>query len=145
MYSFCVSTNSTRAICIGGVNLFSINYRDPRPIYEQVKDSLRRAIITGVLQPDDKIPSVRDAAGELAINPNTIQKAYRELENEGYIYSVVGKGSFVAECGKALESLKRDLFGQLDKTVSELKHLNVSAVEICKHISLNGSEEANND
>lgn len=125
--------------------MFSINYRDPRPIYEQVKDSLRRAIITGVLQPDDKIPSVRDAAGELAINPNTIQKAYRELENEGYIYSVLGKGSFVAECGKALESLKRDLFGQLDKTVSELKHLNVSAVEICKHISLNGSEEANND
>lgn len=125
--------------------MFSINYRDPRPIYEQVKDSLRRAIITGVLQPDDKIPSVRDAAGELAINPNTIQKAYRELENEGYIYSVVGKGSFVAECGKALDSLKRDLFRQLDKTVSELKHLNVSAVEICEHISSNGSEEVNND
>ena len=59
--------------------MFSINYRDPRPIYEQVKDSLRRAIITGVLKADEKVPSVRDLAGQLAINPNTIQKAYREL------------------------------------------------------------------
>jgi GntR family transcriptional regulator len=132
-------------MCIGGVDLFSVNYRDPRPIYEQVKDGLRRAIVTGVLQPNDKIPSVRDAAGELAINPNTIQKAYHELENEGYIYSVVGKGSFVAECGKALESLKRDLFRQLDKTVGELRHLDVSDAEICGHISAGGSEEANND
>ena len=78
--------------------MFTINYRDARPIYEQVKDSLRRSIITGVLATDDKIPSVRELAGQLAINPNTIQKAYRELETEGYIYLVPGKGSFVFEC-----------------------------------------------
>lgn len=125
--------------------MFSINYRNPRPIYEQVKDNIKRAIITGVLRPEDKIPSVRDAAGELAINPNTIQKAYRELENEGYIYSVVGKGSFVAECDNALANLKKDLFSQLDKTIDELQHLNVSADDICKHISTYGSKEINND
>ena len=114
--------------------MFSINYRDSRPIYEQVKDSLRRAIITGGLRADEKIPSVRDLAGQLAINPNTIQKAYRELETEGYIYSVPGKGSFVGECLEAREVRKNELFGKLDSTVTELKHLNVTTDEIFSHI-----------
>jgi GntR family transcriptional regulator len=65
--------------------MFSVNYKDPRPIYEQVKDGLRRAILTGVLLPDERVPSVRESATRLVINPNTIQKAYRELESEGYI------------------------------------------------------------
>lgn len=114
--------------------MFSINYRDSRPIYEQVRDSLRRAIITGVMRADDKIPSVRDLAGQLAINPNTIQKAYRELETEGYIYSVPGKGSFVGECLEAREIRKNELFGQLDSAVTELKHLDVTTEQICAHI-----------
>ena len=115
--------------------MFSINYRDPRPIYEQVKDSLRRAIITGVIKPDEKVPSVRDLAGQLAINPNTIQKAYRELETEGYIYSVPGKGSFVGECKDALLARKSELFGQLDATVTEIMHLGVTKADICAHIT----------
>ena len=115
--------------------MFSINYRDSRPIYEQVRDNLRRAIITGVMKADDKIPSVRDLAGQLAINPNTIQKAYRELETEGYIYSVPGKGSFVGECLEAREVRKSELFRQLDSTVTELKHLGVTADDICGHIT----------
>lgn len=122
--------------------MFSINYRDPRPIYEQVKDSLRREIITGVLQPDDKVPSVRDAAGELAINPNTIQKAYRELEAEGYIYSVAGKGSFVAECTDARELRKRELYRQLDKLIDEIRHLGETTGEICEHITKAENKEA---
>lgn len=121
--------------------MFAINYRDPRPIYEQVKDALRREIITGLLKPDDKIPSVRDAAGQLAINPNTIQKAYRELESEGYIYSVAGKGSFVSECKEARENRKAELFDKLDKTVGELRRLDVSDAEICTHISESGTKE----
>lgn len=121
--------------------MFAINYRDPRPIYEQVKDALRREIISGILKPDDKIPSVRDAAAQLAINPNTIQKAYRELESEGYIYSVAGKGSFVSECVQARENRKKELYGQLDKTVGELKRLDVSEAEIIKHISEGGNKE----
>ena len=121
--------------------MFSINYRDPRPIYEQVKDSLRRAIITGVMIPDDKIPSVRDLAGQLAINPNTIQKAYREIEAEGYIYSVPGKGSFVGECREALDTRKKELFGRLDATITELSHLGVTDDEVCSHIKNHKNRE----
>lgn len=121
--------------------MFSINYRDPRPIYEQVKDSLRRAIITGVLKADEKVPSVRDLAGQLAINPNTIQKAYRELETEGYIYSVPGKGSFVGECGEAIEARKAELYGHLDATVTDILHLGVTQEEICDHIRNHSRED----
>jgi len=80
----------------GGNDVISINTRDPRPIYVQIKESLCRLILNGVLREGERMPSVRDLAGQLAINPNTIQRAYRELENEGFIYSMTGKGSFVA-------------------------------------------------
>lgn len=124
--------------------MFSINYRDARPVYEQVKDSMRRTIITGVMKTDEKLPSVREAAAELAINPNTIQKAYRELESEGYIYSVPGKGNFVGECREAKESRKAEFFGQLDVNVNELLQLGVAAEEVCSHImSKHGREEKN--
>ena len=65
--------------------MISLNYRDASPIYEQIKNGLKRLIVTGALKEGDKLPSVRSLATELAINPNTIQKAYNELENEGYI------------------------------------------------------------
>ena len=89
--------------------MISINYRDPRPIYEQVKDGFRQLIFSGILKPDEKLPSVRELAGSLAINPNTIQRAYRELELEGCICSVPGKGSFVADLEDAA-ALRQDRF-----------------------------------
>ena len=76
--------------------MIHLDYRDSRPIYEQVKDGLRRLMVTGVLASGDKLPSVRSMASQLSINPNTIQRAYAELEAEGYVVSVTGKGSFVA-------------------------------------------------
>jgi len=76
--------------------LISINTRDPRPIYLQIKESICRLILTGILPEGERLPSVRELAGQLAINPNTIQRAYRELEHEGFIYSMTGKGSFVS-------------------------------------------------
>lgn len=82
--------------------MISINYRDSRPIYQQIKDSLRRLIVTGAIAAGSKMPSVRELAASLAINPNTIQRAYRELESEGYILSIAGKGSFAAE-GKSAD------------------------------------------
>ncbi len=121
--------------------MFSINYRDARPIYEQVKDTLRVAILTGAMKTDDKVPSVRELAGELAINPNTIQKAYRELEAEGYIYSVPGKGSFVAECREAIALRKTELYAKLDGTVTELIHVGESSESICMHIKNSGKRE----
>ena len=65
--------------------MISLNYRDSRPIYEQIRDGLRKLIVTGALSADEKLPSVRALAAQLAINPNTIQRAYNELEGEGYI------------------------------------------------------------
>ena len=114
--------------------MISINYRDPRPIYEQVKESLRRLIVTAVLAPREKLPSVRELATSLAINPNTIQRAYRELEAEGYIISMPGKGSFV--CDSAVESLKRreELLRQLSETAAELRWLGMSTDDICSHL-----------
>lgn len=72
--------------------MIQLNYRDARPIYEQVKDGLRHLVVTGALQAGDKLPSVRALASSLAINPNTIQRAYESLEQEGYLYTVAGKG-----------------------------------------------------
>ena len=104
-----------------------INYRDPRPIYEQVKDGFRKLILTGVLQPDERMPSVRELATNLAINPNTIQRAYRELEQEGYICSVPGKGSFVTDASDAAALRRRDLMAQLSAVCEELRQLGVSS------------------
>ena len=76
--------------------MIHINARDSRPIYEQIKEGLCRLILSGALPTGERLPSVRELAGQLAINPNTIQRAYRELELEGFIYSMPGKGSFVS-------------------------------------------------
>lgn len=114
----------------GEADLISINYRDPRPIYEQIKDGLRLLIITGAMTPGDKMPSVRELAGQLAINPNTIQRAYRELELEGYIYSVPGKGSFACERKEVDDGRIKELLKQFDEAVHELKYLGMTAQEL---------------
>lgn len=100
-----------------------LDYRDSRPLYQQVKDSLRRMMLTGLLEPDEKLPSVRSLATQLDINPNTIQRAYAELEAEGYIYSVAGRGSFVsAGDGEHLRRIA-ELTGRLIPLLEELKSL----------------------
>ena len=111
-----------------------VNYRDARPIYQQIKDGLRKLILTGAIAADEKLPSVRALATELAINPNTIQRAYAELESEGVIYSVAGKGSFAAPHHEAATARKEELFQQLDALVGELHDLNVTNEEIVAHI-----------
>lgn len=88
-----------------------LDYRDKRPIYEQIVDKLERLIVGGGLEANYKMPSVRSLAMELSVNPNTIQRAYADLEQNGYIYTVSGRGSFVAhECewrsGKLAELTK---------------------------------------
>ena len=103
--------------------MIHINNRDPRPIYEQICDNFRRLIVSGVLQPDEKLPSVRELAGELAINPNTIQRAYRELEAAGWIATVPGKGCFV--CQKETED--GHIFAEFDALVANLYQQGVTA------------------
>lgn len=120
--------------------MITINYRDPRPIYEQVKFGLRRLILTGVLNPDDKMPSVRELSSQLAINPNTVQRAYRELEAEGYIYSVPGKGSFVAADKKVDQARIDKLLKQLDDAVAELSFMGISREELIRRITEGGND-----
>ena len=108
--------------------MISLNYRDSRPIYEQIRDGLRKLIVTGALSADEKLPSVRALAAQLAINPNTIQRAYNELEGEGYIYSVPGKGSFAAAFAAAAR--RAELLTQVRELLSELRYLGVSQQEL---------------
>mgnify|MGYP000969305124 CR=1 FL=1 len=108
--------------------MISLNYRDSRPIYEQIRDGLRKLIVTGALSADEKLPSVRALAAQLAINPNTIQRAYNELEGEGYIYSVPGKGSFAAAFADSAR--RAELLTQVRELLSELRYLGVSQQEL---------------
>ena len=119
-----------------------LDYRDSRPIYEQVQDGLRKLMVSGVLREGEKLPSVRALASQLAINPNTIQRAYEALEREGYVYSIGGKGSFVAPRREVDDGRKEELFKQLDAAVKELRFLGVTREELIKRM---GTEEGGND
>jgi len=106
--------------------MFRLDYGDRRPIYEQIKDKMKQLIISGALKENDKIPSVRELAVMMAINPNTIQKSYKELESEGYIYSLRAKGYFVAPVETATLGGKADeLLLGIEKDIKELYFLGV--------------------
>ncbi len=114
--------------------MISINFRDPRPIYEQIKDGLRRLIASGAMPADSKLPSVRDMASDLAINPSTIQRAYRELETEGYICSVPGKGSFVSVLEDANTARQNELLGKFDEVVTELGYVGITKTSLIERL-----------
>ena len=90
-----------------------LDYKDSRPIYEQVVEKLQELMLLGVLEEDDQMPSVRSLAMELSINPNTIQRAYGELERQGYIYMVKGRGSFVGSIRRLKEARREKLAGSM--------------------------------
>ena len=106
-----------------------LDYRDVRPIYSQIIDGFRQQIATGILTEGEKLPSVRDLASQLAINPNTIQRAYRELETMGLIATVPGKGCFV--CAPAGESPeKQTLLHTFDTTADALLSLGMTREQL---------------
>ena len=107
-----------------------LDYKDRRPIYEQVIEKLEELMLLGVLKENDPMPSVRSLAMDLSINPNTIQRAYSELERRGYIYVVKGKGSFVAENSAMKEDRKRDLLIQVSEIIDEAIRLGIPNQEI---------------
>ena len=109
--------------------MFTVNYRDPRPIYEQIKQGLKQMMLDGEIVPGGKLPSVRELAVGLAINPNTIQRAYSQLEAEGYIVSVSGKGTFVAELQDQNEMRRAELEEKLRPLRDELRSLGMTAEE----------------
>ncbi|MBQ7246481.1 MAG: GntR family transcriptional regulator [Lachnospiraceae bacterium] len=116
--------------------MIALNYRDSKPIYQQIRDGFKKLIVSGVMRPGEKLQSVRSLAVELSINPNTIQRALSELESEGYIYSIAGKGSFVSDMnGGASEdllvSIKRtELLDSIRTLAEELKYIGTDPAEI---------------
>lgn len=119
-----------------------LDYRDARPIYTQIIDGVREQVVAGVLQRGDKLPSVRELAGELAINPNTIQRAYRELEMQGWVASVPGKGSFVCGIPSDPGGEQLALLTQIDKLTRALLRLGYSRQALAQHILEGGMDDA---
>ena len=112
--------------------MFQLDLKSRKSIYQQIIDNMKELIITGILRPNERIPSVREMASILTVNPNTIQKAYRELEREGYLYTVTGQGSFVS----AREDLRpddhriRELEARLRQDLKELLYSGLSSEQI---------------
>lgn len=108
-----------------------IDVKNRMPIYEQLVENISKMVLSGVFMPNDPIPSVRQLASELGINPNTIQKAYSELERRGIIYSVKGRGSFVSDTiGDALERQKETVITALVSAMNEAKTLGLNKDDI---------------
>ena len=111
-----------------------LDYRDARPIYSQIIDGFREQIAAGILQPGEKLPSVRDLAAELAINPNTIQRSYRQLELEGWIVSIQGKGSFVSGEVSIRQREAERLLGEFERVVSALERCGMTRAELARRL-----------
>ena len=110
--------------------MIELNYRDGRPIYEQVKEGFKKLILSGALREGEKLPSVRELSTLLAVNPNTIQRAYRELEAESCVYSVPAKGTFAASPKALREEKTTSLMRVLRETATALRALGVTEEEI---------------
>ena len=121
-----------------------LNKFDPRPIYEQVKENIKKQIVTGVLSGGDQLPSVRELATQLVINPNTIQKAYHELESEGYIYKIAGKGTFVSENKTLSPETEKNLIDEFTKAASNLLYYGYDEQKLIEKIKAL-KEEVNTD
>ncbi len=102
-----------------------IDYQNRKPIYEQIVERFQTLIITGVMSPDSQMPSVRSLAVDLSINPNTIQKAYSVLEQEGYIYPVKGRGNFVSGNSELKVRKQEAFFASLERLLKKGKELDV--------------------
>lgn len=109
--------------------MIHVDYKDRRPIYEQVIERMQDLMVKGILEEGEQLPSVRSLATDLSINPNTIQRAYAELERLGYIYSVKGKGSFVTNNQKIQNRKKEEIYAALDRLSEQAVCLGVKLEE----------------
>ena len=112
------------------ITLIALNYRDARPIYLQIEEGLRKLILTGVIATGDQLPSVRELATQMAINPNTIQRAYRELEAKGFIHTIPGRGSFAAALTEVDDSRKEEVLKTFQTAAAELLSLGIEKVTL---------------
>ena len=119
-----------------------LDYRDARPIYTQIVDGYREQIEAGILSPGEKLPSVRELAVQLSINPNTIQRAYRQLEAEGWIATVPGKGCFVCGVPQSAQDEKNKLLSAFDLAVTNLLSYGVHRSELIERLQKEGNDYA---
>lgn len=115
-----------------------LDYRDARPIYAQIIASIKEQITAGILQTGDKLPSVRELASDLAINPNTIQRSYRALESDGWIVTVPGKGCFVSANGSCQEQERQKQIAIFDEACTALLSLGMSREELAARVQKGG-------
>lgn len=107
-----------------------LDYRDKRPIYEQIVDKLEHLIVCGALESNTKMPSVRSLALELSVNPNTIQRAYAQLEQDGYLYTVVGRGNYVT-CEQEWKNGKiKAILKELSVLLQKAKEIGINKEEL---------------
>ena len=117
-----------------------LDYRDVRPIYAQIIDGFKEQITAGILQTGDKLPSVRELAADLAINPNTIQRSYRALESDGWIVTVPGKGCFVSANSNCQEQERRKQLAVFDEACAALLSLGMSREELAERVQKGGNK-----
>ncbi len=122
--------------------MVQLDYRDARPIYTQIVDGFREQIISGILQPGEKLPSVRELAASLTINPNTIQRAYRELEAAGWIATVPGKGCFVHGIPNREAAPQQDMLENFDKICDALLGTGMSREALAQRVLQGGNNHA---
>ncbi len=106
-----------------------INYKDRRPIYEQIVEGITELIRKRIFEPGEQLPSVRSLAMELSLNPNTVQRAYAELEQKGIIYCVKGKGNFVADDSEIQENQTKELAGELQRLAQKAQQLGMKDIQ----------------
>lgn len=123
-------------LCRKGAGMIFIDYKDTRPIYEQIVERYKTLILKGVMQPDEQLPSVRNLAMELSINPNTIQKAYAELERQGFIYVIKGRGNFVSGDSGLVEKRTNEYVEQIMALVREVLEIGMSKAELIRRIEV---------
>lgn len=111
-----------------------IDYQDSRPIYEQIVENFKLQMYKGILQPDDQMPSVRTLAMELSANPNTVQKAYAELERQGFIYTVKGRGNFVKGNDALKDNKKEELILKVLELMKEADEIGISIEEFMEEV-----------
>lgn len=121
--------------------MFALDYKTKIPIYEQIQDQVISFIALGIFKPNEQLPAVRQLASDLGVNPNTVAKAYQELERLGYIVSQTGRGSFISNTSNTLTMLKNEYLEQLNKLIETMKSLNIPYQEIILAINSNFKEE----
>ena len=116
--------------------MIQLNYKEARPLYEQIKESIRKMVISNAFLADEKLPSVREMASQLAVNPNAIERAYQELEQDGYVYRRKDEGTFDAKENRVNEMRRRELMQKFDLVVRELSELSVSSNELAERVEV---------